>query len=107
MSRIGRPINASTPLGKIMVDRGITVKGLEADTGISYRTISDYLAGRKQIIAKHMAVLTDHLNVSKDVLLGYAPITSTQQPVVAPVSRTEIHEVMERWVELYDEGVAS
>jgi hypothetical protein len=96
---MSRPFNTDTPLGQLMVDRGYTVKGLEAATDISYRTISDYLAGRKPIIARHMAVLTDTFDVSRDVLLGYEDIESVRQPVVPPVSKPELDDVVAQWLE--------
>jgi hypothetical protein len=95
----GRPFNTSTPLGKLMADRGYTVKGLESATDISYRTISDYLAGRVPIRSHHMAILTDTFDVSRDVLLGYEDIESTQQPVVPPVSKSELDDVVAQWLQ--------
>ena len=67
---MGRPFNQSTPLGRIMYQRGISVKQLEHATGISYRTISDYLAGRKPIIPKHIAKFSAELDLPREVLVG-------------------------------------
>lgn len=67
---MSRQFNTSTPLGQLMWQRGYTVKGLERATGISYRTISDYLAGRKPIIPKHIIEFTAEFNVPREVLLG-------------------------------------
>jgi hypothetical protein len=39
----GRPFNATTRLGKMMVKRGMRVKDVALGTGICERTISDYL----------------------------------------------------------------
>lgn len=71
---MSRPFNRSTPLGELMWQRGYTVKGLEQATGISYRTISDYLAGRKPIISQHIVEFTHEFNVPREVLLGHEPI---------------------------------
>lgn len=71
---MSRQFNRTTPLGELMWQRGYKVKQLETNTGISYRTISDYLAGRKAIIPKHMAALIAEFDVPRAVLLGEQPV---------------------------------
>ena len=58
-----RPFNTSQPLGKIMEHRQLRVKDVEAMSGISYRTISDYLAGRRDITDDHAVLLSEALSV--------------------------------------------
>jgi len=71
---MSRPFNTSTPLGQLMWQRGYTVKGLEQAVGISYRTISDYLADRKPILSQHLAAFSTEFNVPRDVRFGLEPI---------------------------------
>lgn len=46
-ARGGRPFNTSTPLGKMMERKGLKVGDLAALAGLSERTITDYLNGRR------------------------------------------------------------
>lgn len=79
----GRPFNRSTPLGQILWQRGYTLTKVERNTGISYRTMSDYLAGRKSIIPGHMALLCDELNLSRAQILGEVEPTVDSNTVPA------------------------
>lgn len=67
----GRKPNATSPLGKLMIRDALTVTGIQRDTGISHRTISDYLARRKSISAKHLTVLEQYLGVPASILSAY------------------------------------
>lgn len=49
------------------------VKDVGVGTGINQRTLSDYLAGRKPIIPRHCALLSEYLQVPPAVLLGKEP----------------------------------
>ena len=71
---MSRPYSTSQPLGRVMHDAGWTVSEVDGATGISYRTLSDYLAGRKKFSDYHLATLADLLDVDPDVLLGNVPI---------------------------------
>lgn len=99
-----RQFNRSTPLGQLMHERGYSVKSLEGSTGISYRTISDYLAGRKTMLPKHIAVFSEEFGVSKDVLLGHATEPKPKPYRGKPATPADITAV---WVRKVAEGVAS
>jgi transcriptional regulator with XRE-family HTH domain len=47
-----------------------TVGELAALSGVNARTISNYLAGRDEILAKHLERLADALNVTPADILG-------------------------------------
>lgn len=64
----GRPFNQSQPLGKAMAFRGYRVKEVEFATGINYRTLSNYLAGRDEIPTRHATLLAELLQVDLDYL---------------------------------------
>ena len=81
---MSRPFNTTTPLGQLMWQRGYTVKGLEQATGISYRTISDYLADRKPMLSQHLVTFTVEFNVPREVLLGTEPIREDTNRRVTP-----------------------
>lgn len=82
----GRPFNTSTPLGQLMLQRGYTVKRLETELGIGHRVMSDYLAGRQRISAKHLALLSAEFQVNVAVLTGAEKInTATTPRAPAPV----------------------
>ncbi len=83
LPRTGRPFNTTTPLGRLMLDRGYGVNTVEQATGINHRTISDYLAGRKAISGRHIATLCEEFQVSKQVLLGDAPPPVDRNRVIA------------------------
>jgi len=88
---MSRPFNQETPLGQLMVREGMAVKEVEARTGISYRTISDYLAARKLPTAKHMILLCDLFGVSRDQMLGEVGLDDDPRAVVAePADHTHI-----------------
>lgn len=80
--RQGRPFNTSTALGKLMAARGLRVKDVERETGISYRTLSDYLASRSIIGPDHMARLTSFLRVRASALRDLG--AESAETVIAP-----------------------
>lgn len=60
---MSRPINTSTPLGRVIVDRHLSVGGFSRDTGISERMLSYYLAGTKTPDLYAQAVIADRLGL--------------------------------------------
>lgn len=67
-TRVSRKFNTDTQLGKVMELRGMSVKALEAASGVSYRTISDYLAGRKEMRPGHRGQMAVALRVNPERL---------------------------------------
>ena len=96
--RPGRPFNTSTPLGHLMRDRGYGVNTLSFATGINQRTFSDYLAGRRAIRARHLAILCDLFDVSRDAVTGSAAVPADDRRAVAPMTRDELQPVMVQWL---------
>ncbi len=66
---MGRPFATHTPLGQLMVEQGWTVNEFAASTGISYRILSDFLAGRRAIPDHYLEPIADALDVSIEDLL--------------------------------------
>jgi hypothetical protein len=64
----GRQYPTHTPLGKLMRHYGLRVKDVEFRTGISYRTLSNYLAGRAAILPGHLRLLSELFQVDPRVL---------------------------------------
>lgn len=54
---MARPFSTVTPLGQMMKSAGLRVADVDYITGISYRTLSDYLAGRVTIPQRHLTKL--------------------------------------------------
>lgn len=98
--RPGRPFNTSTPLGQLMQERGLRVKDVGFGTRINQRTLSDYLAGRRPMLSRHLALLSAYLQVSPAVLLGRTEVMSARGgPAQAP-DRPSVPEPIDRWVSL-------
>jgi hypothetical protein len=74
----GRRVPSHTPLGAIMLHRGIRAYVLAGQTQISDRTLTEYLAGRRPIRSDHLARLSQYLQVSPQAL-------QTHQHNVVPV----------------------
>lgn len=54
-----RPFNATTPLGKLMAERGWSVTELAIVSGVHQVTITAYLNGRKAITPHHAWPLSE------------------------------------------------
>jgi len=68
---MGRSFNASQPIGRYLRAAGLSVNQLYHLTGISYRTLSNYLAGRTAILPRHIQILCDALDcLPSDLLHG-------------------------------------
>lgn len=67
---MGRPYATHTPLGKIMRAGDWNVGELAAISGVNARTISNYLAGRDEILPKHLERLAEALHVTPLEVLG-------------------------------------
>lgn len=66
----GRPYNSSSPLGRMIKDAGLRVKDVSWGTGIYDRTLSDYLAERKEISDGHLVTLCDFFDCEPEEILG-------------------------------------
>lgn len=92
-----KPFNTSTPLGQLMVRDGYSVNSLAHASGVNVRMLSDYLASRRTLSARHMAKFSDLFDVSRDVLLG---VVEMDQP--EPVERVvelpvdQLHRELQR-----------
>lgn len=58
----GRPFPTHTPLGKLTQARGWRVADLAGASGVNARTLTEYLAGRKEIAAHHRDALARALS---------------------------------------------
>jgi DNA-binding Xre family transcriptional regulator len=67
--KMGRPYPTHTKLGKLMAEQGWVAADLSLVTGIYTRTLTEYLAGRKQIKDDHLVALCDALDVGPTQLL--------------------------------------
>lgn len=65
----GRQYPTHTPLGKLMRHYGLRVKDVDQHTGISYRTLSDYLANRKPMLPRHQLLLAALFHVAPEQLV--------------------------------------
>lgn len=68
---MGRPINTSTPLGRIMSAQGITVMQLARDCLVNERMISYYTSGQRPIAPHHLAIISEVLGRDPDELAYY------------------------------------
>lgn len=66
----GRPHGTSTPLGKLLADRGIRVYELALAVQIPERTISSYLNGHAEYLDHHLTAISDALDVEPEELLA-------------------------------------
>ena len=66
---MSRMYNTSTRLGREMAAQNWTLADFAAATGVNARTISDYLAGRKVMLAEHLWSFADVLGVEDEVIL--------------------------------------
>lgn len=64
----GRPFPTHTPLGKVMAHLRLTAAKVAAGTGIYPRTLTEYLAGRKEPTVDHQRRLADFLEVPRHQL---------------------------------------
>lgn len=73
----GRQYPTHTPLGRLMRHYGLRVMDVEARAGISHRTLTEYLAGRKRIQAHHLTALSQLFRVAPESLQSSEPPTGT------------------------------
>lgn len=66
-----RPFNTSSPLGKLMVQREISVDSLARMSAVNQRHLSDYLARRKYPSATHLKLISDALGIDPQIVLDY------------------------------------
>ncbi len=69
--RTGRPFNTTSPLGQWMTAERHGVRDVARATGINERTLSDYLARRRKIIAAHTVALTAFTGLPAGALNAY------------------------------------
>lgn len=65
---MSRPFNTSTPLGAMMLSAGLKVNEVAYATGISHRTISDYLSRRRPMLNHHLTRLAALFEVEPEAL---------------------------------------
>lgn len=70
--RGGRPFNVSSPLGKLMAHRGLSVRMVSDAASINERTISNLLARRVPMSSDNAQKLSAALNVAPSALANYA-----------------------------------
>lgn len=65
----GRQFPIHTPLGRLMVHRGLRVRDMDAMPGCpNYRLLSDYLAGRQEIAPRYRQAIARALGVDPRLL---------------------------------------
>lgn len=98
---MSRRFNVTQPLGRLMYEQGFSVEQFSGLTGCSYRTISDYLAGRAHIRPHHLTEFSEALGVPVSELLapssstttndGSATTGATGDPPNHPTTRSSLH----------------
>jgi transcriptional regulator with XRE-family HTH domain len=81
---MSRRFNTSTPLGQMMMGSGLKVNEVAYATGISHRTISDYLAARTPMLNHHLTRLAELFEVEPSAL-SYAVEDQQSRPVLPRV----------------------
>lgn len=66
----GRPYPITTNLGKIMYARGLRAFEVAGKANVAPRTLTEYLAGRKEISDTHLVYLSALLGVDSQYLKG-------------------------------------
>ena len=69
-----------TPLGALMQSCGLKVNEVAYATGISHRTISDYLAARTPMLNHHLTLLADLFEVPPGTLTYELAPRASRQP---------------------------
>lgn len=65
----GRPLGNSTPLGKILNERGIRLYELALASQIPERQLSGYVNGHAEFYDHHLTAISDALDVEPGELL--------------------------------------
>ncbi len=66
----GRPIPTHTKLGDKIVELNLKVADVSAHTGIYTRTMTEYIAGRKALLPKHLVALARFLECDPEDITG-------------------------------------
>ena len=61
---MSRPFPTHTELGKRTLQAGFTKSELAAFSGVHERTLTEYLAGRKEMLPRHRRLLAKALGVT-------------------------------------------
>lgn len=64
-----RPFAVQNPLGRTLEYSNLTVSELANRSGVSSRTLTEYLAGRVEMLDHHLTALADVLEVDPEDLL--------------------------------------
>ena len=67
---MSRPFPIHTPLGRHMSMLGWTATDFAAASGIHPRTLTDYLAGRRDLPTHHLIAAASTLQIDPDELVG-------------------------------------
>lgn len=66
LRKVGRPYYTHTPLGQVMAERGLHVWQVGHGTRINTRTMTEYLAGRKQIPPRDVGRLSAFFDLAPE-----------------------------------------
>ena len=64
-----RPFAVCNPLGRTLEYSNLSVSDLANRSGVSSRTLTEYLAGRAEMLDHHLTALVDVLEVDPEDLL--------------------------------------
>ena len=67
---MSRAFAVRNPLGRTLEYSNLTVSELASQSGVSSRTITEYLAGRAEMLDHHLTALADVLEVDPEDLLA-------------------------------------
>lgn len=67
---MSRAYNTTTPLGRALRTGGWTATDFAAVTGINYRTLTEYLAGRRKMTPEHLTAAADALGLAEEDVDG-------------------------------------
>ena len=66
---VPRPVNQTTPLGRIMHAQGVSVMQLARDCLVNERMISYYTSGQRPISPTHLAIISEVLGRDPEELV--------------------------------------
>lgn len=64
-----RPFTICNPLGRALEYSNMSASDLASRSGVSSRTLTEYLAGRSEMLDHHLTALADVLEVDPEDLL--------------------------------------
>ncbi len=66
----GRRVTDRTALGRLILEDDLRLDRVAFETGIHYRTLQEYVSGRKSPRGGHLAKLTEFFGVDPEDLVG-------------------------------------